>query len=155
MHWLDGCSRIWIVGGDCSATLEGGRMGNKFEWLGEVWCPYLVYCFLCHYMGHIHAWRVLCKVHIVGIDHWDFGVWERQSCSDTIPYIGIMYLVVLYLYPADIGQYDFENANAFYYIMVMVFVHWRQTTTQRHWYYLPFLVSSSCPSKELQGGVVE
>jgi len=42
MHWLDGCSRICVVGGYFSGTLEGGRMGDNLELFGDVlvsfWC---------------------------------------------------------------------------------------------------------------------
>ena len=30
MHWLDGCSRICVLGGYFSGTLESGRMGDNF-----------------------------------------------------------------------------------------------------------------------------
>jgi hypothetical protein len=31
MHWLDGCSRIGIVGRYCSGTLEGGLISDNLE----------------------------------------------------------------------------------------------------------------------------
>jgi len=36
MHWLDGCSKIRVVGGYFSGTLEGGRMGDILECFGDV-----------------------------------------------------------------------------------------------------------------------
>ena len=45
MHWLDGCSRIYIVGGYCSGTLEGGRMADNLEFFGEVLGLFLVFVY--------------------------------------------------------------------------------------------------------------
>jgi len=36
MHWLDGCSRIWVVGGYLSGTLEGGRMGDNLKYYSQI-----------------------------------------------------------------------------------------------------------------------
>jgi len=46
---------ICIVGGYFSGTLEGGRMGDNLEFLGEVLGLLLVVCLLYYYMIHIHA----------------------------------------------------------------------------------------------------
>jgi len=55
MHWLDGCSRIWVVGGYFSGTLEGGRMGDNLEFFCEVFGLFLVFCLFYYYIIHIHA----------------------------------------------------------------------------------------------------
>jgi len=55
MHWLDGCSRICIVGGYFSGTLEGGWMGDNLEFFGEVLGLFLVFCLFYYYIIHIHA----------------------------------------------------------------------------------------------------
>jgi len=70
IHWLDGCSRICVVGGYVSGTLEGGRMGDNFE-----------FCLFYYYSIHIHGWRAVLKVCDVGIDRWDICFWERHSGS--------------------------------------------------------------------------
>jgi hypothetical protein len=44
MHWLDSCSRICLVGGYFSGTLEGGQMRDNLEFFGEVLGLFLVYC---------------------------------------------------------------------------------------------------------------
>jgi len=44
MHSPDGCSRICVVGGYFSATLEGGRMGDNLDFFGEVLGLFLVFC---------------------------------------------------------------------------------------------------------------
>jgi len=43
MHWLDGCSRICIVGGYFSCTLEGWQMRDNLEFFGEVLGHFLVF----------------------------------------------------------------------------------------------------------------
>jgi len=55
MHWLDGCSRIRVVGAYFSGTLEGGQMGDNLEFFGEVLGLFLVFCLLYYYIIHIHA----------------------------------------------------------------------------------------------------
>ena len=55
MHWLDGCLRIWVVGGYFSGTLGGGRMGDNLEFFGEVLGLFLVFCLIYYYIIHIHA----------------------------------------------------------------------------------------------------
>jgi hypothetical protein len=55
MHWLDGCSRIWVVGGYFSVTLEGGRMGDNLVFFGEVLGLFLGFCLFYYYITHIHA----------------------------------------------------------------------------------------------------
>jgi len=55
MHWLDGCSSICVVGGYNSGTLEGGWMGDTFEFFGEVLRLFLVFCIFHYYIIHIHA----------------------------------------------------------------------------------------------------
>jgi len=44
MHRLDGCSRIYFVGGYISGTLEGGWMGDNLEFFGEGLGLFLVVC---------------------------------------------------------------------------------------------------------------
>jgi len=56
MHWLDGSSRICILGGYFCGSLEGGRMGDNFEFFGEVLGLFLVFCLFYYYIIHIHAW---------------------------------------------------------------------------------------------------
>jgi hypothetical protein len=55
MHWLDGCSRIDIVGGYFSGTLEGGWRGDSLEFFGEVLGLFLVVCLCNYYIIHVHA----------------------------------------------------------------------------------------------------
>jgi len=55
MHWLDGGSRICVVGGYFAGTVEGGRMGNKLDFFGEVLGLFLVFCLFYYYIIHIHA----------------------------------------------------------------------------------------------------
>ena len=55
MHWLDGCSRICVVGGYHSGTLEGGRMYDNLEFFGEVFSLFSVLCVFHHSIIHIHA----------------------------------------------------------------------------------------------------
>jgi hypothetical protein len=55
MHWLDGYSRIWVVGGYFCSTLESGRMGDNLEFFGEVLSLFLVFCLFHYYIIHIHA----------------------------------------------------------------------------------------------------
>jgi len=43
MHWLDGCSRICVVGGNFAGTLEGGQIGDNLEFFGEVLSHFLVF----------------------------------------------------------------------------------------------------------------
>jgi len=90
MHWLDCSSRICIVGGYLSGTLEGGQMGDNLEFFGEVLGLFLVFCIFYYYIIHIHAWRVVLRVHDVGINSWDICFWERHSGSDQTPCMAIM-----------------------------------------------------------------
>ena len=69
MHWLDSCSRICIVGGDFSGSLEGGRMGDNLEFFGEVLGLFLGFCLFYYYIIQIHARRSVLRVHDVGINH--------------------------------------------------------------------------------------
>jgi len=55
MHWLNGCSRFWVLGGYFGGTFEGGRMGNNLECFGEVLGLFLVFCLYYYYIIHIHA----------------------------------------------------------------------------------------------------
>jgi len=55
MHSLDCCSRICVVGGYFSCTLEGGQMSDNLEFFGEVLGLILVFCLFYYYIGHIHA----------------------------------------------------------------------------------------------------
>jgi hypothetical protein len=55
MHWLDGCSRICIVGGYFSGTMEGGQMGDNIECFGEILGLFLEICLFYYYVIHIHA----------------------------------------------------------------------------------------------------
>jgi hypothetical protein len=55
MHWLDGCSRICVVGVYFSGTLEGGRKGDNLEFFGEVLSLFLVFCLFHDYIIHNHA----------------------------------------------------------------------------------------------------
>jgi len=59
MHWLDGCSRICVVGGYFSGTLEGGRMGDNLEFSGEVLGLFLVFC-LFYFTSFIFMHEGLC-----------------------------------------------------------------------------------------------
>jgi len=90
MHWLDGCSRICVVGVYFSGTLEGGQMGNNLEFFGEVLGLFLVFCFFYYYIIHIHGWRAVLWVNDVGINRWDVCFWERHSASDRTPCMAIM-----------------------------------------------------------------
>jgi len=55
MHWLDGSSRIWVVGGNFSGTVEGGWMGDNLEFFGKVLGIFLVFCLFYYYIIHIHT----------------------------------------------------------------------------------------------------
>jgi len=55
MHLLDGCSKICVVHGYLSDTLEGGRMGDHLAFFSEVLGLFLVFCLCYYYIGHIHA----------------------------------------------------------------------------------------------------
>ena len=55
MHWLDGCSRICVVGGYFSSTLNGGWIGDNLEFFGEVLGVFLVFCLFYYNIMHIHA----------------------------------------------------------------------------------------------------
>jgi len=55
MHCLDGCSKMSVVGGYFSGTLEGGQMGDNLELFGEVLGLCSVFCLFYYYTGHIHA----------------------------------------------------------------------------------------------------
>ena len=44
MYRLDGCSRIYFVGGYISGTLEVGWMGDNLEFFGEGLGLFLVVC---------------------------------------------------------------------------------------------------------------
>jgi len=55
MQWLDGCASIRVVGGNFSGTLDGGRMGDNLEFLGEVLGLFFLLCLLYHYIIHIDA----------------------------------------------------------------------------------------------------
>jgi hypothetical protein len=46
MHWIDCCSRICIVGGYFSGTLEGGQMGDNLEFLVRFWVSFWCYVYL-------------------------------------------------------------------------------------------------------------
>jgi len=82
LHWVDGCSRICVVGGDLSDTLEGGWMGDNLEFFGELLGLFLVFCLFSYYIIHIDAWRAVLTVHNVGINCWDVHFWEMHSGSD-------------------------------------------------------------------------
>jgi len=85
MHWLDGCSRVSVLGGYFSGTLEGGWMGDNLEFFGEVLGLFLVFCLFYHYIIHIHALRAVLSVHDVGINDCDvyFLEWHRGSDRTT------------------------------------------------------------------------
>jgi len=55
MHWLDGWSKICIVGGYFSGTLEGGWMADNLRFFGEVLGLFLVFCVFDYYIIHIDA----------------------------------------------------------------------------------------------------
>jgi len=55
MHWLDGCSRLCVVGGNFSGTLNCGQMGDNWEFFGEVLGLFLLFCLFYYYIGQIHA----------------------------------------------------------------------------------------------------
>jgi len=150
IHWLDGCLRICVVGGYLSGTLEGGRMGDNLEFFGEVLGLFLVFCLFYYYIIHIHAWRAVLRVHNVGINRWDDHFWEWHSGSDRTPCTAIMWLVVWYLYPAEVSPNDWWNANAFQLVAITIFVKVSQSTTLQHACHLAFSVPSCCPSKELE-----
>ena len=44
MHWLDGCSRIGVVGGYFSGTLNWGWKGENLEFFREDLGLFLVCC---------------------------------------------------------------------------------------------------------------
>jgi len=44
-----------VVGEYFSGTLEGGRMGDKLEFFGDVLGLFLVFCLFYYYIGHIYA----------------------------------------------------------------------------------------------------
>jgi hypothetical protein len=67
MHWLDDCSRICVVGGYFSDTLEGEQMGDNLEFFCEVLGLLLVFCLFYDYIIHIHVRRAVLRVHNVGI----------------------------------------------------------------------------------------
>jgi len=90
MRWLASCLRIWVVRGNFSYTLEGGQMGDNWEFFGEVMGFFLVFCLFYYYIIHIHACRAVLDVHIVGINRWDFCLWEMHSGSDSTPCMAIM-----------------------------------------------------------------
>jgi len=46
MQWLDGCSRIRVVGGNFSGTLDSGRMGDNLEFFGEDLGLFFLLCLL-------------------------------------------------------------------------------------------------------------
>ena len=68
MNWLDGCSRICVVGGYYSGTLEGGRMGDNLEFFGEVSGLFLLFCLFYYYIGDILARRAVLTFHNVRIN---------------------------------------------------------------------------------------
>jgi len=43
------------VGGYFSSTLEGGQMGDNWEFFGEVFGLFLVFCLHYYNIIHIHA----------------------------------------------------------------------------------------------------
>jgi len=153
MHWLDGWWRIVIVAVYFSGTLEGGWIGDCLEFAGEVLSLFWVFCVHYDYISHIHAWRAVFRVHHVGIYRLDADFWEMHSGSDRTPCKAIMWLVVDYLHPAEVSPNDSWNTNAVLPVVIMIFVKGRQSTTLWHACQLLFLVSSSCPSKELEGWV--
>jgi len=53
MHWLDGCSKISVLGGYISGTLEGGKMGDNLEFFVEVLGLFLVFCLFYYSIGHV------------------------------------------------------------------------------------------------------
>jgi hypothetical protein len=55
MPWRDSCSRIRVVGGYFSGTLESEQMGDNLEFCIEVLGPILVFCLIYYYIIHIHA----------------------------------------------------------------------------------------------------
>jgi hypothetical protein len=55
MHWVDGCSRICVVGGYCYGNSEYGQMGDNLYSFGEVFGLFLVFCLFHYYIIHIHA----------------------------------------------------------------------------------------------------
>jgi len=67
MHWLDGCSRICIVGGYFSGTLEGGQMGDNLEFLVRFWVSFWcsVY-FIITWFIFMHEGRC-CKFTMLGL----------------------------------------------------------------------------------------
>jgi len=67
MHWLDSCSRIGIVGGYLSGTLESGWIGETLGIFGEVLYLFLVCCILYNNISDIHTWRALLTFQDVGI----------------------------------------------------------------------------------------
>jgi len=104
MHRLDGCSRICIVSGYSSGTLEGGQMNDNLEYFIEVLGLFLVFYLLYNDICHIQARRAVLRVHVVGIHRWDVCFLERHSASDRTLYMAIMLFAVQYLQPAEVCQ---------------------------------------------------
>jgi len=90
MYWLDGHSMICVVGGYFSDTLEGGRMGDNMEFLGEVLGLFLAFCLFYYYIIHIQAWRAVMRVRDIGINWWELSFWEWHSGRDTTLCMAIM-----------------------------------------------------------------
>jgi len=76
MHLLDSCSKICIVGGYFSGTLQHGWMGDNSEFLGGVLGLLLVFSLFHYYIIYIRAWRAALGVHDVGINCQDVYFWE-------------------------------------------------------------------------------
>jgi hypothetical protein len=68
MHWLDSCSRIYIVGGYFSGTLGGCWIGDNLEFFGAVLGLFLAFGLFDYYIIHIHACSNVLIVHHVGIN---------------------------------------------------------------------------------------
>jgi len=81
IQWLDYWWRICIGGGCFSSTLEGGRMGENWEFFGQVVGLFLVFCELYWYIIQIHAWSAILSVCNVAIVCWDvsFEDWHCES----------------------------------------------------------------------------
>lgn len=59
MPWQDDCSRIRIVGGNGSGSLDGEQMGDNLEFFADDFGLFLVICLLYYYISHIQARRAL------------------------------------------------------------------------------------------------
>ena len=61
MHWLDSCSKICIVGGYFSGTLERGQMGDNLEFLVRFWVAFRCFVYLIN-TSVIFMHEGMCRV---------------------------------------------------------------------------------------------